>query len=155
MIRDAEVARRAAGYFASIPVPPGGVLAPRTNALAQNQIAVMFAADLLIGGRRAHAIGLGPVVVDRRNGAITPLGTAGQPETLFERYLREHAGAPPPAYADPPRATKPAPPLRNRPHRRPTRPLQPRGPVPKRLWPPPGKTPDDPDAGRPPTGRTR
>jgi hypothetical protein len=155
VVPDAEIARRAAAYFASIPVPAGGVLVPRATPAAQNDIAVMFVADLLVGGRPVRARGHGPVVIDRRNGAITAVGTGGQPAVLFDQYVRERAAVPPRAYADPPPATTPAPPLRKRPRGRPTRPLQPKGPVPKRPWPPPGKTPDDPDAGQPPTRRTR
>jgi hypothetical protein len=147
VIHDAEVARRAAAFFASIPVPAGRELVPRSTPLAQDQIAVMFVADLTVGGRRVPAIGGGPVVIDRRNGAITALGTGGQPAVLFDRYLRKHASAPPPAYADPPAATAPAPPLPLLPRGRPTALLRPGEQVPKRRSPPPGTTPGDEDAG--------
>lgn len=140
MIPDSEVARRAAAYFASVRVPAGGVLIPRSTPLAFSEIATMFAADLVVNGVRVTAFGNGPVVIDRRNGAIIPLGTGGQPSVLFDDYLREHAQSPPPAYTDPPRATSPSPPLPPRPKRRPTVPLRPRrGSVPKRPWPPSGQ----------------
>lgn len=142
MINDAEVARRAASFFASIPVPAGSVLVPRSTPLTQNEIAAMFVADLMVDGRPVMAIGNGPVAIDRRNGAITALGTGGQPRVLFDAYLRQHASAPPPANPDLPPATAPAPPLPPLPTGRPTLPfLRPRGPVAKRPGPPPGKTP--------------
>jgi hypothetical protein len=146
VIHDAEMTRRAAAFFASIPVPAGRVLVPQSTPLAQNEIAVMFVADLMVGGRPVVAVGGGPVVIDRRNGAITALGTGGQPTVLFDRYLRQHASAPPPAYADPPPATAPAPPLPPWPKGRPTVPfLRPGRPVPKRPGRPPGTTPGDED----------
>jgi hypothetical protein len=141
VINDAEIARRAAAFFASIPVPVGSVLVPRSTSLAQNEIAAMFVADLTVGGRPVEVIGGGPVVIDRRNGAITALGTGGQPAVLFDRYLLEHSSAAPPTYADPPPATTPAPPLPSLPGSRPTGPLRPGEPVAKRPSPPPGKTP--------------
>jgi hypothetical protein len=36
-----------------------------------------------------------PIVVDRRNGVVSPLGTAGSPEVLFAEYQRRYADAPP------------------------------------------------------------
>jgi hypothetical protein len=140
VIAEAELRRRAAVYFASLRVPRGARLVLRTAALAETAVAAMFVADLVgvppAPAGMPTAAGNGPVVIDRRNGAITPLGTGGQPAVLFQRYLDAQAAGPPPAYADPPPAPGPAPTPAPHPRGRPTAGPRPRGPVPPRPWPP-------------------
>jgi hypothetical protein len=157
MIDDNEAGARATAWFASIPVPPGTRLAVRWDLTRSQPVGWLFLADLLpIEGptQPIPARGHGPVVVDRRNGAVTPLGTAGGPDQLFAAYQQRYAAAPPPETPLPPPATQPAPAVARRPRGRPTRKVRPRGPVPPRPWPPPGAGPSQPGAGPSQPGRS-
>ena len=141
MITDTEVGRRAAAWFASIPHPAGTTFAMDPQPLIVHELAIVFGGSLAPASGAMPTLGNGPVAVDRRNGALTPLGTGGSPAHLFDKYLADFGATPPPALADPPASTEPAPPLAKRPHGRPTQALRPKGPVPPRPWPPPDRRP--------------